>query len=155
MPNLLTSTESVIPCLTSKFLRRIESNPSADLATRKDLYHYQFVAGLSASEWERLVQPQSQVDRLGFQVIHDQFVHYYMRKITTVNVDDLFSVILPLSCTNNTIYNLCLINRIRYEKNYPPLHFQDEDWLDFIIFHYDPALKSKFQTLIERHMYNA
>ena len=140
--------------IEGKFLRRVESNPSSDLITRRDLYHYQFTSQLSAFDWEKLVQPQSQVDRLSFQVIHDQFVAYYMRKITSINVDDLFSVILPLSCTNNTIYNLCLLNRIRYEQNYPPIHFQEDDWIDFTIFHYDPALKSKFQTLIERHLYN-
>ena len=131
------------------FLRRLEAVPSEDLARRRDLLYYQTEVGLDPSEWTNLVKPSSAAKELTFRTIHSSFIENYKKKIITLDSSFLFkSILLPAGCFNRTVYNLCLINRIRYEMGYPLVDTEEWDWPIWAICLNDPTMLDKLDNLI-------
>lgn len=140
--------------IDGKFLRRIEDKPSNDLATRTDLYQYQLEYDLQPITWEKLVQPIGNDEQLKFANSHVNYIANYRKNIRSYDPDVILNVILPGSCTNPTIYNLCLLNRVRYEMNYPPIAFAEDDWIEFWIYMHDPIYRKNLAKFLMDHMYN-
>lgn len=133
----------------SKFLRRIEANPSPDLARRRDLYDFQLITDLEPEAWHSLVLPPDVSSTVNFNREHERWVKAYSGKITTLDPEFLFrSLVPPIRCVNKTIYNFCLINRIRYELDYPLVTTTEDEWIMWVIYLQDPAFKSKLDNLV-------
>lgn len=133
----------------SKFLRRIEQYPSLDLARRRDLYFYQLEASLEPLEWHNLTYPQGAQATITFNSVHSAWVDKYKAHITSVDPTLLFkSLALPAGCVNKLIYQLCLINRIRYELNYPLISAKEEEWIMWTIYIHDPTMLNQLDNLV-------
>jgi len=128
--------------------------PSADLAARRDLFEYQLTKPLDHNEWEALVRPQKTTDKIAFQSVHNNFIELYKSHIKTHDPKVLFGMALPATCVNRTIYNLCLINRVRYELNYPLMRAEESDWIDFLVFTNDPQFKLMLDFWLKERLVN-
>lgn len=136
------------------FLRRVELDPSNDLARRTDLLNLQITSSLQTPDWERLVQPPDSQTTLQFRQSHQTYVQHYIRHISLVEVNNLFNTGCPMVCKNREIYTLCLINRIRYEVNYPLMKFEEKEWIKYVTYRIEPLFKDRFQDLIKSKLLN-
>lgn len=131
--------------INSKFLRRVEPNPSKDLAYRTDLYEYQLTKPLEWAEWSSLCEPEPS----------DAFISWFQwASNELLNVKDwkqleswLGTNTLYYSFYNREIAWLCLVNRLRYELKLPLIEFKEAEWIIYLKYQNHKAFVQEWREM--------
>jgi len=116
--------------INSKFLRRIEPNPSKDLAYRTDLYEYQLTKPLEWTEWSPLCSPTPTPEFI-------EWFDWALRDLLAIKDWKVIEDWLQTNTVYYTFYNreivwLCLLNRVRQSQRLPLIEFQEYEWTKYL-----------------------
>jgi hypothetical protein len=119
--------------IPGNFLRRIEPNPTTDLAHRQDLLILQFDTPLNWAEWQNLVQAPSELLELFQRFFSDTYNLLLNPEWFDTNDWPRIPGIAAhrYRFTNMSIFELCFLNRMRAFHDLPPISFNESQWAEY------------------------